>query len=643
MSFLHPEFLYLMLPPLFILFGLLLTQKESQAHFFSEEVMSKLRVSANTLTLKARNALFFLVGFMMIIALAQPVINDGVIEVKAKSSDIMIALDISDSMLAEDVYPNRLKLAKKKALELLKLAPNERMGVIAFAKNSYLVSPLSFDHSAVGFLLSSLSTDSITEKGTDFLSMLDVVSNSVKKESKKYLLILSDGGDSSDFSKEIAYAKEKGIVVFVLGVGTKKGAPIKLEDGTFVKFHGDIIVSKLNDTIADLATKTGGSYIESVISDEDVKAMLSEIENRADKKELKSEDVQRYIPLFYYPLGLAMLILIIALASMTKRVTVEVPSAFLLFAFFAFNPPAQAGLLDFMELKEAKEAYANQEYEKASQLYEKNAMSSKNGESFYNAGNAYYKQKKYDEAAHSYEKATFNNKMQRAENFANLGNAYVKQNKKGSLEKAEKAYEESLKIHEDKAVRENLELVKKALKKEQQKENKQNSDENKDSQKKENQEQNKQNQNSNENKDSNNKDSKDSKDENKKSDEQKESSKDENSKQNDDTNKSDNKSEQKSDKEKNNSQDQQNKEDAKANQNKDANATAQEDKRDDLKELDEKEEGSKGSSMQNIQEAEMSNAEEKKWLNQLNKNQNSYMYMLGNQKPNEDSSDEKPW
>jgi len=222
MSFLHPEFLYYMLPPLFILFALLLTQKESQAHFFSEEVMSKLRVSANTLTLKARNGLFLLMGFFMIIALAQPVINDGVVQVKAKSADIMIALDISDSMLGEDVYPNRLQLAKKKALELIKLAPNERVGVIAFAKNSYLVSPLSFDHSVVSFLLSQLNTTSITEKGTDFLSMLDVVDNSLENKSKKYLLVISDGGDSSDFANEIQSAKDKNIEVFVLGVGTTK-------------------------------------------------------------------------------------------------------------------------------------------------------------------------------------------------------------------------------------------------------------------------------------------------------------------------------------------------------------------------------------------------------------------------------------
>ncbi len=182
MTFLHPEFLYYMLPPLFILFGLLLTQKEQFATFFAPDVMDRLRATTNSLTLKARNALFFLMGFFMIIALAQPAIKEGLVEVKAKSADIMIAIDISDSMLAPDIYPNRLEAAKSKVLTLLDEAPNERIGIVAFAKNSYLVSPLSFDTAAVAFLLRRLDTSSITEKGTDLLSVLDVVSKAEKKQ-----------------------------------------------------------------------------------------------------------------------------------------------------------------------------------------------------------------------------------------------------------------------------------------------------------------------------------------------------------------------------------------------------------------------------------------------------------------------------
>ncbi len=660
MSFLHPEFLYYMLPPLFVLFGLLLTQKETQAHFFSEDVMSKLRVSANTLTLKARNALFFLMAVFMVVALAQPVIKDGEVEVKAKSADIMIALDISDSMLAEDVYPNRLKMAKQKAIELLNMAVSERIGVIAFAKNSYLVSPLSFDHGAVSFLLSQLNTDSITEKGTDFISMLDVVNKSLTKHNKKYLLVLSDGGDEHDFSKEIALAKEHGIVVFVLGIGTAKGAPIKLKNGSFIKQHGEIIVSKLNENISELATKTGGVYIEYTNSNEDIKAMLREIEKVSEKKELKSEKVQRYIPLFYFPLGMALLLLLIATSSMSKRESVSLPSAFLLFALVFTNTQSlQAGVLDFMELSEAKKAYKEQNYAKASKLYEQYAQRTHNGESYYNAGNAYYKEKNYKKAIEAYEKATFDNKEQRAQNFANLGNAYAKTGDMKNLQKAIEVYEKSLKIKEDAAVKENLETVKKLIKEQEQK------NQNKDSKNSDKQNKDNKDSDSKENKDSDSKE-KDAQNKDKSNKDQQNKSQDEKNKENESKEKnskdkqsdSQNKDEKNKDKSEQNSgekaqDNKKNKSDKQAPQNENNKTKEKQKKKPDLKQLskdepkdkekNDKQKNQDASSASSVASKEMSDAEEAKWLKQLNLQQSTYLYMLNDQRPREEKTNEKPW
>ncbi|MDK9693504.1 MAG: VWA domain-containing protein [Sulfurimonas sp.] len=491
MTFLHPEFLYYMLPPLFLLFGLLLTQKEHQAEFFSKEVMEKLRVSANTLTLKARNALFLLVGFFTVIALAQPVIKEGKVEIKAKSADVTIALDISDSMLAQDVYPNRLEAAKQKALTLLEEAKNERIGVVAFAKESYLVSPLSFDTAAVAFLLRQLDTSSITERGTDFLALLDVVQKSQKEQEKKILLLLSDGGDRDDFSEEIAFAKKYGIRVFVLGMGTKKGAPIRLHDGTFLQHNGEMIFTKLNDQISTLATKTGGVYIEQTTSSEDIKRMFKEMVRLDTKKELKSQEIERTKPLFYYPLGMAMLFLLIATSSCSRGAK----SLFIALFFLSFHQEADAGMFDFMELREAKKAYESGEFDKAVQLYEDHATKSQNPQSYYNAANAYYKNGNYKEAAENYKKAAFEDEDSRAKNLYNLGNAYAKD---GDLQKAITSYENSLKIKEEKETQENLQTVKKALQKQQQKDeqsskdekqkqDKEKSSQNKDEQKKSNQ------------------------------------------------------------------------------------------------------------------------------------------------------------
>ena len=611
MSFLHPEFLYYLLPPMIILFILLLTQKSAQASYFSEEVMAKLSVSANTLTLQARNGLFFLIGILMVIALSGPVIDEGTIEVKSKSADIMIALDISDSMLAEDVYPNRLKLAKQKALDLLKLAPDERIGVIGFAKNSYLVSPLSFDANAVGFLLRALNTDSITEKGTNFLSMLHVVSESIKNENKKYLLILSDGGDAEDFSKEIAFAKENKIVVFVLGIGTDKGAPIKKEDGSFIKHNGTIIISKLNDSISKFATATGGVYIKSVNSRDDIKAMLEEIKAHSQQRELKSQEIKRYIPLFYYPLGVALLLLLVATSSMSKRQKLNLPALFLLGVMMVYTPKLEAGLLDFIDLQEANKAYESGEYKKANEIYSDYQSSSNNSQTHYNIGNTLYKQGKYKEAVKSYEKALFEKREQRAKNYANLGNAHVKSKEKESLKKAMKAYEESLKLQEDKAVRENLEAVKKAIKEQQKQQKDKESKDNKSSK--------------------NNKDQKKDKQENsKKNKSDKKSNKSKKDEQSD-------KQKSSEDKEKQKSKESNSKDKAKEKQ-----SEKEKQKKDEVKELEENNTTVEPQVSPDMKD-KMSEAEEKKWMKQLNKSQSTFLYKLNKQNKFEEQTDEKPW
>lgn len=609
MIFLHPEFLYYMMPPLFILFALLLTQKEQHAEFFSQEVMQKLRVSSNTLTQKARNALFFLMGFFMIIALAQPAIKEGTALVKAKSADIMVALDISDSMLAPDIYPNRLEAAKLKVLTLLEEAPNERIGIIAFAKNSYLVSPLSFDTAAVAFLLRKLDTSSITEQGTDFLSVLDVVSKTQKNDGKKYLLILSDGGDKDDFFKEIEAAKKHNITVFVLGVATQKGAPIKLQDGTLVKHKGEIIISKLNEKISDLALKTGGVYIQSTTSSDDIKKMFQEITGISEERELKSEEIQKHKPLFYYPLGVALLILLIATSSLGR---IKTGASIFILSFVLFNAShVEAGIFDFMELKKAREAYESGSYGESAKLYDEHAKNSQNPRSYYNAANAYYKDKKYNEAIESYKKAAFEDENLKAKNLSNLGNAYAKN---GDLQKAAESYEESLKIKDDKETKDNLQEVKKLL--EEQKEG----DKEQEKQEQSDKEQ----------------DSK--KDEN--SDEDK-SKKDKDGDKNQDSKEDEKKSDSKDEKSEDAEQKEPQSDESKSDESVDDNKTEQKSKQSDLEELKKSDEN--GSAQTSSTSNEMSDEEQMKWIEQLNSGNATYLYKLNNEDATRKNLDEKPW
>ena len=351
MIFLSPEFLYYMLPMLFALFMYVFIRKESHEHYFSKDILDKLKVNDTSLTLRQRDFLLFIVGALCIVALAQPVLEDGKVKVTSTSADILIALDISDSMLAQDVYPNRFEFAKLKALEFIKKASNDRIGVVAFAKNSYLVSPISFDTKTVSFLVSKLDTSSISQKGTDIFTMLETVSSIHTNTDEKYVLLLSDGGHAKDFSTEIEYANKKNIVVFILAIGEETATPIKKEDGSFIMDNNVVVLSKLNSAISELAIQTGGVYIQNTTSSRDITTMLDKILENSQHKELKSQEVERYVSLFYYPIILAMIILLAAFSSVGKSVKHTVP-IFIGCMFFASTSPLIADFFDFCHFNE---------------------------------------------------------------------------------------------------------------------------------------------------------------------------------------------------------------------------------------------------------------------------------------------------
>ncbi len=619
MSFLHPEFLYLMLPPVVVLFFFLLTQQEQIADFFSKEVMEKLRVQTNRMTLKARSALFFAMSVLLIIVLAQPVIEEGKVKVQAKSADVMIALDISDSMLAEDIYPSRLKHAKQKILELLSMAVQERMGVMAFAKETYLVAPLSFDHRAVNFLVKQLQPSHLTEKGTDIKQLLHASGEMMKDKEHKYLLVMSDGGDQEAFDEEIAIAKKLGITVFVLGIGTEKGAPIKRKEGGFIKQRGAIIISHLNTEIAELAIQTGGSYIGSVSGDEDLLAMLSEIGAKTTKQTLAEEEIMQYIQLFYYPLGLAMILLLFATSSMSKRQQVEVPSAFIALWLLLSDTPSEAGLMDFKELDAAKAAYMADDFNTSARLYGKYARRTKSSEALYDQANALYKSGAYERAATLYEQVKFEDKNRRFDTLHNQGNAWAKQGSNEALQNAIKAYEEALSIKEEQPTRENLERVQELLK--QQQSDSQNGEESSDSDQQKNDQQKNGDQNQ-----SQDKHSDQQKSQQQKSDQQGSP---------DDQKGKENKADQKE------QQDGRQKGDKEQSKQPEADETPKQQKSG--KPEDEQETGAETGKAGAADEEVMSDLEEGKWLKILNDHPASHIYRLGPMNTEKESTDAKPW
>ncbi len=613
MSFLYPIFIYLMLPLIVILFYFILTGAKENYAMFEKDVLDRLRSESKSLSRTARNTLYLCAFILMIIALAQPVFKEGEVIVQAKSADILIGIDISDSMKAEDRYPNRLDFAKNKAIELITKAPHNRIGVLAFAKHDYIVSPLSFDHSSVAFLLSKVSTGSITEKGTRIDSMLHSAISMLEHAPQKNLLLFTDGGDSESFEDEIALAKENGLRVFVIGIGSEKGSPVRERDGSFIKHKGDILISRLNPEIKTLATGTGGVYIESVLGEDDIDVMLKEIESIAAKTTLKEETIPQYTQLFYYPLALATFFLFLAFSSFPTR---AVKTLFLVGFVFIGLDEAKAGLLDFQELQEAKKAYAKQAYDKSTSIYTE--FSQRSPEAAYNLGNSLYKSKEYEKALKAYQQVNSTDTELQAKALHNRANTYVK------LEEYKKAlddYEKALKLREDQETRENYELVKKLL---EQKEEEKKEKENKEASGKQDQRQ--------KDDSSNQQDSQQSEPQNT---QQKEASQ--------------NKQKQKSDAEKKSPE-----KPEVDKKSEDTSKTSQQEKekkkaKDETQKSQQAKDGNKRQTEQQAAESDvrvsakkMSDLEAKKWLKMIQKSQKGHLYKIQEAEHEEDEN-EKPW
>ena len=619
MSFLEPMFIYVLLPLLFLSFTSLFKSSRGSFRMFEEDVLKRLQSENRGLGRNMRNMLFLIAFVLMVFALAQPVFKDGEIKVEAKSADILIGIDISDSMKAEDCYPNRLESAKTKALDLINQAPHNRIGVLAFAKHDYIVSPLSFDHASVAFLLSKVQTGSITEKGTRLDSMINSAISMLEHAKEKNLLLFTDGGDENDFASEIELAKENGLRIFIIGVGSAEGSPVRSNDGGFVKHDGNILISRLNPELKNLATQTGGVYVESVLGEEDIQAMLKEIESITEKSTLKEEVIPQYTQLFYYPLGAAIFFLLLAFSSLPRRANVLILFALL----FINHEEAKADLLDFQKLDMAKKAYAKEEYKKSADLYK--SFSENSSEARYNYANSLYKDKAYKEALEAYSKIETDDVQLKAKALHNSANSSVQLKQ---YEEALKAYEASLELKEDKQTRENYEAVKKFLE-EQKKEQEQKPDEKKDS-------------------DDKNKSDKDEKSQDQPSKESK--SEDKEDKTSDNKEKSQQQDEQKSDQK--DTQEKSEKEKA-SDDNKDGNKDKddQESEPSDEKDKDKDDSSQKeDSQQQQIKDAEkvpvsmkeMSDLEAKKWLKSIQQSQKGHLYRMEEAEHKEDEN-EKPW
>ncbi len=319
MSFVHPEwFAALLLLP--IVWFAARKSGDSLRSRFTPELYKKMIVPGGGLDPRTRRALLLLASALVITALARPVIEKGEIRLKQKTVDLMVAFDISRSMFADDVYPNRFELARRKFFELLDHLKNTRVGVMGFSSRAFLIAPLTDDYDSLRYLVKHMRLDYVSLRGTDMMAPLEVTDRLMKDRKRKALLIFTDGGDEKDFSKAIAFAKTHGIKVFVYAVGTQKGGVMKDRNGGVVRDKdGHIVVVKLNPAIRKLAEATGGVYMHYSLGSGDMKRLAGEIRRRLVPSDTKERTIRQREELFIYPLALAIALFLAAMSSLPRK------------------------------------------------------------------------------------------------------------------------------------------------------------------------------------------------------------------------------------------------------------------------------------------------------------------------------------
>lgn len=493
MKFIYLNVLFLMLIPSFILMFLIITKQSKLSSYFSKNALEKLSISNQYFSNKARNITLFLSLIFMIIALARPVTNEKINDVQSELNAVIIALDVSKSMNAIDIFPNRLEFAKNKLLNIIDNSKTEAIGVVLFAKSTFLLSALTQDLTSLKYLVNNLDKRINFDNGSNIYSTLEATQKLLKDYRSKNLILLTDGADNTDFEEEIKYANTHNINVYTLAIATHQGAVIKEDDGNFLTDeNGNIVNVKLNEKIKELSLKTNGGYINYSLNNDDINQILNDINSKSKKERFDDTKHKSFTELFYYPLALGIFLLFIASFSIPSFSKNKILSIVLFSLFFNSNTELFASsIMDFKTIKEAKKAYENKEYEKAS-----NEFSKLDSEEYrdYNLANSFYKSNDFSKAIELYESINSSSNDLEFKRLHNLANSYAKTN---DFQNAIKNYEDALKLKNDKETKENLELIKKALEEEK---NEQTNNENKQKEKDEKNQENTENKNDEESK-----------------------------------------------------------------------------------------------------------------------------------------------
>jgi len=326
----HTDFLYalLLIPVLSILFIWMLYWKKDALKRFGEwEIIHRLVPSISKGRLILKFIILMFAYAFMVIGIANPQIGSKLIEGERKGIDIIIALDVSNSMLAEDIKPNRLERAKQAISKLIDKLGNDRIGIIVFAGNAYMQLPITTDYSAAKMFLTTISTKIVPTQGTAIGEAIEMGIKSFDDEThSRAIIVITDGENHEDDAIEVAKdATEKGINVYTIGMGLTDGVPIPeynqygRRTGYKKDRQGSTIVTKLNESMLQQIASAGkGVYVRANNTRSGLRTVFEEI-NKLEKTEFESKMFSDYEDRFQYFLAVSLILLFIELLIFERK------------------------------------------------------------------------------------------------------------------------------------------------------------------------------------------------------------------------------------------------------------------------------------------------------------------------------------
>ena len=320
--------LLLLVPIIIFLFVIVqVWKRHAQNKFAHHQILKRLSPNKSHFKPILKLIILCLAFACLTIAMVNPKVGTKLETVKRQGVDIVFAVDVSKSMLAEDIAPNRIEKSKQLVTQIINNLASDRIGIIAYAGKAVPQLPITTDYAAAKMFLQSMNTDMLSSQGTAINEAIQLARTyfNDEEQTNRVLIIISDGEDHSDLSQDIAEtAAEEGIRIFTIGVGSLKGAPIPIKQNGIVLNYkkdrsGETVVTKLNEeTLRAIAEEANGQYINGLNTTEVVEA-IRDILNKMDKKEFEAKEFAEYKDQFQWFLLLGIFFIIIDIFLLERK------------------------------------------------------------------------------------------------------------------------------------------------------------------------------------------------------------------------------------------------------------------------------------------------------------------------------------